>query len=154
MDSPGLNVSTRRKSKQSACSADAKERFIELRARGFAYESIATELGISRQTLQAWSKDLRADIENCKAIRLDVLRTRYRLLQQHQIETFGELLERIKSELAKRDLAEVPTHRLMDMFLKCSMSPNEFSQPPEFVEKVEPVEFAMLNLAYQSRSMP
>ncbi len=96
----------------------AKERFIELRASGMSYEAIAEALGVSRQTLQTWSKTLQAEITNASAVRMDALRARYGLLQQHQVEAFGQLLEKIRTELDKRDLGEVPTHRLMEMFLR------------------------------------
>ena len=133
---------------------DAKDAFIELRARGMSYESIACELGVGRQTLQSWSRDLQAEIKNASAVRMDALRAKHRLLQQHQVEVFGELLDKIKGELARRDLAEVPTYRLMDMFLKYSAAFHENSSQPEFVEKTDPIEFAILQATYQSRPMP
>ena len=63
--------------------SEAKERLIELRAQGLPYEAIASELGVSRQTLQGWSRDLRAEIESSKAIRIDALRAKFKLLWGH-----------------------------------------------------------------------
>lgn len=125
-------------------SASTKEKFVELRATGMSYEAIAAQVGVTRQTLQTWVKELRPQIENHKALRLDSLRAQYSLLQQHQVEVFGQVLGRMRDELAKRDLSDISTHRLLDLFLKYSIAYNENSKPPELVEEKGSMELDVL----------
>lgn len=113
--------------------ASIKQRFIELRSQGQSYVAIATELGVSRQTLQSWARDFQAEIHNLKAIRVDALRVKYRMLQEHQIEAFGKQLEKLLEEIAKRAFDEVPTHKLMELFLKYSGALNELHPKPKFL---------------------
>lgn len=56
---------------------EQKNEFLELRAGGMSYDKIAQKLGVSKQTLINWSK-----------------------------------------ELEKRDLSEIPTLKLFDLFMK------------------------------------
>jgi len=53
---------------------ETKTRFVELRAQGLSFAKIAEEIGVSKQSLIAWSKDLRLEIENLKQIELEALR--------------------------------------------------------------------------------
>ena len=97
-----------------------KERFVELRAEGFSYDSIAKRLKVSKQTLVNWSKELELDIANLKAMRLETLQEKYYMTKERRIELFGNRLEAIRKELEKRDLADVPTGRLFDLLMRCS----------------------------------
>lgn len=99
---------------------DVKNRFIELRAKNWSYNRIASELKVSKQTLIAWSKDLSHVIANLRAIESEELQEKYFALRQKRIELFGEALKRIHSELAKRDLKDVPTEKLFILLLKYS----------------------------------
>ena len=47
-----------------------KERFIELRAKGWSFDKIAKEIGKAKQTLIDWSKELQDEIANRKALEL------------------------------------------------------------------------------------
>ena len=49
---------------------------------------------------------------------LEALNEKYFLQKQRKIEVFGESLKAIQKELSSRDLREVPTDKLMDLFLK------------------------------------
>ena len=52
---------------------DTKERFIEMRAKGYSFDKIALELGKAKQTLIDWSKELQDEIANRKALELEAL---------------------------------------------------------------------------------
>ena len=52
---------------------ETKERFIELRAKGWSFDKIAKELGKAKQTLIDWSKELQDEIANRKALELEAL---------------------------------------------------------------------------------
>ena len=52
---------------------ELKERFIELRAKGWSFDKIAKETGKAKQTLIDWSKELQDEIGNRKALELEAL---------------------------------------------------------------------------------
>lgn len=96
---------------------DVKERFIELRARGWSFDKCAIELGKSKQALIDWSKELEEEIANCKALELEALYERFYLLKQAKIEKYGAILQKITEELEKRDFTKVNTGRLLELYL-------------------------------------
>jgi hypothetical protein len=97
---------------------DTKKRFVELRAKGWSFDKIAKELGKAKQTLIDWSKELELEIANLKAIELESLYESYYLLKEDRLQTFGEMLTKIKTEVQSRDLSDVPTDKLLDLLLK------------------------------------
>lgn len=97
---------------------EEKERFIELRAKGWSFDKIAKELDRAKQTLINWSKELEDEIANLKALELEALYEKHYLLKENRIETFGVLLRKLKDEVMSRDLSDVPTDKLLDLLLK------------------------------------
>jgi len=97
---------------------DQKEKFIELRAKGWSFDRIAKELGKAKQTLIDWSKELQDEIANRKALELETLYETYYLQRESRLQTFGAMLTKIKEEVMSRDLSDVPTDKLLDLFLK------------------------------------
>ena len=110
---------------------ETKERFIELRAKGWSFDKIAKELGKAKQTLIDWSKELQDEIANRKALELEALYETYYLLKENRLQTFGALLTKIKTEVESRDLSDVPTDKLLDLFLKYNSQVKE--------EVIEPI---------------
>ena len=107
-----------------------KERFIELRAKGYSFDKIAQELGKAKQTLIDWSKELQDEIANVKALELEALYERYYLLKESRLQTFGEMIIKIKAEIEKRQLSDVPTDKLLDLLLKYnSLVKEEYIEP-------------------------
>ena len=97
---------------------ETKERFIELRAKGWSFDKIAKELGKAKQTLIDWSKELEDEIANLKALELEALYEKHYLLKESRVETFGKLVNKLKDEVMSRDLSDVPTDKLLDLLLK------------------------------------
>jgi transcriptional regulator len=97
---------------------ETKRRFIELRAKGYSFDKIAKELGKAKQTLLDWSRDLDQEIAQAKALELDSLYESYGLYKEARLKTLGEILSKLKKEVDKRDLTDLPTDRLLDLFLK------------------------------------
>ena len=97
---------------------ETKERFIELRAKGWSFDKIAKEIGKAKQTLIDWSKELQDEIANRKALELEALYETYYLQRESRLQTFGAMLTKIKKEVESRDLSDVPTDKLLDLFLK------------------------------------
>ena len=104
---------------------DTKQRFIELRAKGYSFDKIAKELGKAKQTLIDWSKELQDEIANLKALELEALYESYFLLKENKLQTFGGLLNKLRDEVLSRDLSDVPTDKLLDLFLKYNNQVNE-----------------------------
>lgn len=61
---------------------ETKERFIELRAKGWSFDKIAKEIGKAKQTLIDWSKELQDEIANRKALELEALYETYYLQRE------------------------------------------------------------------------
>lgn len=110
---------------------DQKEKFIELRAKGWSFDRIAKELGRAKQTLIDWSKELQEEIANRKALELDALYETYYLQRENRLQMFGAMLTKIKEEVESRDLTDVATDKLLDLFLKYNSQVKE--------EIVEPI---------------
>ena len=110
---------------------DQIEKFIELRAKGWSFDRIAKELGRAKQTLIDWSKDLQEEIANRKALELEALYETYYLQRESRLQMFGAMLTKIKEEVESRDLTDVATDKLLDLFLKYNSQVKE--------EIVEPI---------------
>jgi transcriptional regulator len=96
---------------------ETKERFIELRAKGWSFDKIAKDLGKAKQTLIDWSKELQDEIANRKAIELEALYESYYLLKEAKIKKYGAILSKITNELESREFTNVPTGRLLELYL-------------------------------------
>ena len=97
---------------------ETKNQFIELRAKGWAFSKIAEHLGISKQTAVTWSKDLHVEIANLQNMELEALQKKYKNTVEQRLKLFGRQLKRVTKELTSRDLSEVSTKDLCEMFLK------------------------------------
>lgn len=111
---------------------ELKEHFILLRARGYSFDRLTKELGKSKQTLVNWAREFEEEIANAKNIELDSLNERFFLTKQAKIEAFGTLLSKIKNEIESRDLSEVNTDKLLDIFLKYHLALETERVEPSF----------------------
>lgn len=122
------------------------EKFIELRAEGLSYSDIAKNLGVSKQTICAWSKKFRLEVENAKTINFDVLYRKYAIAKEKRIEAFGERLEKVLAELDKRDLSKVPTEKLFKIAFDLSDRLKAEAEPLRIGERVEGLNFDIENV--------
>ena len=116
---------------------EIKERFIELRAKGWSFDKIAKETGKAKQTLIDWSKELQDEIANRKALELEALYEKYFLLRESRLQTFGAMLTKIKKEIERRDLSDVPTDKLLDLLLKYNSQIKEEIVEPTYKSSQE-----------------
>ncbi len=114
-----------------------KSKFIELRAGGLSFDKIAKELNKSKQTLIDWSKEFKEEIANCKAMELELLQEKFFLSTQKRIEKFGGILKRLGEELSNRNLSDVPTEKLLDLYLKYDTKAKEEYIEPIFKSSLE-----------------
>ena len=100
--------------------ADLKKqkRFIDLRATGMSYEKISAEIGVSKRTLINWGKKLSLEIADAHAVELEALQDEFYMLKERRIKLFGEKLKTISEEIEKRDLSDINTEKLFDLFFK------------------------------------
>ena len=118
-----------------------KEQFVELRAQGVSFASIASRLNVSKGTLVAWSKDLKDELGNMRQIQLEAMREKYRMGSERRMELFAKHLEAVECELATRPLNAVPTEHLFDMMMKLGHELNATDAPLTFKQK--PVELVV-----------
>lgn len=111
-----------------------KMKLVELRAQGSSYASIAQELGIAKQTAITWSRELRHDIANSKSLEWDTAREKWRIAREHRISLLSAQLDRVRQELEKRDLSDVPTGKLIDLTMRLSASLKAEDSPVSFTE--------------------
>lgn len=120
-----------------------KERFIQLRAQGWSFDKIAKELGKAKQTLIDWSKELEDEVKQRKALELEALYETYYLQRESRLQMFGAMLTKIKTEMEKRTLEDVPTDKLLELFLKYNSQIKEelielnFKSSKEIEEEIE-----------------
>lgn len=88
------------------------QRFIELRAQGWTYARLMTELNVSKPTLIAWSRKHQFTIQNLKAIELEALREKWLASTAARVNALGGHLQKIEAELAARDPAALSTPQL------------------------------------------
>ena len=89
-------------------------RFICLRAQGWTFDRISTELNVSKPTLINWSRQHQFEIQNLRAIETEALARKLFASRQQRWEKLALDLQRVEEELAKRDLAELPTGQLLN----------------------------------------
>lgn len=97
---------------------ETRYKFIEMRAKGVSFDKIAKKLNIAKSTLVEWSKTYLMEIENLKAIELEALQEQFYLTKKARIEILGEQVKRLKKELEGRNLSDIPTDKLLDIFNK------------------------------------
>jgi hypothetical protein len=100
-------------------SHEKKKKFIELRGiKSFSFDRISKELNVSKNTLLKWSHEFNSEIKNLKNQELENLIADYRVTYNGRQETLFILYKKIKEELNKRDLSDMPTHKLFEVFQK------------------------------------
>lgn len=97
---------------------DKKDQFVELRAKGNSYDSIAKKIGVSKGTLISWSRDLKVEIQNYRNLEADALMEKYKMTKNSQLEALGAQLTKVREEVSKRDLSDIPTEKLVTMEIK------------------------------------
>ena len=97
---------------------DKKDQFVELRAKGNSYDSIAKKIGVSKGTLISWSRDLKVEIQNYRNLEADALMEKYKMTKNSQLESLGAQLTKVREEVSKRNLSDIPTEKLVTMEIK------------------------------------
>ena len=107
---------------------DQKADFIHLRASGLSFDKISKKLNISKPTLIKLSKELYLEIKNEKEIFKEQLLESLNFTRIKKLEYLSKLFTKIESELDTRDLTELKTDKLLDLYLKNSKELLKLSQ--------------------------
>jgi len=97
---------------------EQKNRFVELRAKGYSYARIAEELGVSKGTLVNWNTELEGQIAQVRTVELEALQEEFFLLKEGRIRLIGKQLKAIQAEIGSRDLSKVKTDKLLELQLR------------------------------------
>lgn len=71
---------------------------------------------LANKPLIDWGKKFTDEIANVRALDLDNIQEQYYLTKRQRIELLGDLLQKVKGELEKRDLSQVKTKDLVKIF--------------------------------------
>jgi len=100
---------------------EIKEQFLELRISGDTFVEIASKLGVSKQTLINWSKDLeiKEAIDIARSVRYQAILNQYEATKRNKIEFYSLLSQKVKKEISSIDLSKVRPEKLLDILIKC-----------------------------------
>ena len=119
------------------------QRFIELRASGWTYARLMTELEVSKPTLIAWSRKYQFQIQNLKAIELEALSERWLASTTDRVNALGEQLRKIEAELVQRNAADLSTLQLFALArslrrqIQQAIGPLQFTTPVSEIPAAE-----------------
>ncbi|WP_461611927.1 hypothetical protein [Cytobacillus kochii] len=113
------------------------ERFMELRAKGESFRRIAKKLKVGKQTLINWDKEYREEIANRKAVELEALQEKYYLTVERSVKFYGEKIQALETELAKRDLENLGTKEIFELLLKYRAELKDLAVTPVFLSEEE-----------------
>lgn len=128
---------------------ETKDRFVELRASGRSFASISKEIGVAKSTLISWSREMQNSIANLRQLHLDAVREKHRLGIERRMEIFGNQMNAVEDEIAKRDLSELPTSRLYDILIKLSKEVQGVELPVELTAKSSPMDADFISVKTQ-----
>lgn len=96
---------------------EKKDRFLEMRLLGKTYESIAQELGVSKQTLITWAKEsaFQEALSIGTQMRIEAILKKYQIDRMNKIESFATLAQRLQAELSSRDLSNLSPEKILRM---------------------------------------
>lgn len=101
-----------------AIEKDTERKIIELRAQGKSYATIASETGVAKQTAIDACKRNKEEIATLHALEIDELHETQRVTYKERITALSSLTQRIREEIDRRDLTQVPTEKLIDLYIK------------------------------------
>lgn len=97
---------------------EKKEEFFRMRVvEGKSFDSIARLLGVSKNTLLKWAREYKDEIWNLEQEEKERLLEQYRAWKNLRLESLLKLREKVLHELERRELKDIPYHRLVEMYL-------------------------------------
>lgn len=111
---------------------ETEEKIIQLRARGKSYSAIAAELRIGKQTALDVCKKRKEQIATLEALELEELYEKQRITATERITALASLMRKIREEIDRRDLKDVATDKLIELYLRQASALKEEMIEPDF----------------------
>lgn len=105
-----------------ATPTNVKVKIVELRAEGLSYAKIAQQLNVSKQTAVDVVRDNIDQVSTLQGIEIEALFDAKQVNARGRIEQLSALQTKLREEIERRDLTDVPTDKLIALFLKTSES--------------------------------
>ena len=86
-----------------------KQTFVELRGSGLSFDKISKQMKRSKQTLIDLSQELSGEIKNYQSIELETLIEQKKLLKEHRIVMFTNILSKMRESIEKEISVRCPT---------------------------------------------
>lgn len=116
---------------------EQKAKIIELRAAGKSYASIAKELHIAKQTAVDFCKENEERIATLKAMELESLYEAHALTKEARLTAIASLKDKLQAEIDRRDLTDVPTEKLISLYLNTQETLRDEAITPHFQSTAE-----------------
>ena len=120
-----------------AVSNQTKLQIITLRAQGISYAKIAEEVKVSKQTALDIARAERDQIDTLQATEMEALFEAHKINLKGRLEQLSTLQRRLLEEIKKRDLSDLPTKDLINLYLSTSKSIKEEVFAPEILSTSE-----------------
>lgn len=120
-----------------ALTNQTKLQIISLRAEGVSYAKIAKEAKVSKQTAVDVARESRDQIETLQAVELEALFDAHRINLKGRLEQLTTLQRRLLEEIERRDLTDLPTKDLINLYLSTSKNIKEEVFTPQILSTSE-----------------
>jgi len=124
---------------------DTKNRFIELRAKGWSLARIAAHLDVAKRTLVDWNQHSQTEIRTLKAVELEALQEKLLASHEAELTQLNDHLQRIETELVKRSLVVVSTENLYRLAAQLRRQLQQTRLTPALPGEIEPPPAPALN---------
>jgi hypothetical protein len=111
---------------------DTKDRFIELRVRGWSLARIAAEIGVTPRTCIAWQKQFKTDIEDLQTAHREALEERIFNTHEEEMTRLASLLNSVDRILAEKSLQTLPPTDLFRLMIALRKEIRQNRQVPKF----------------------
>lgn len=116
---------------------NSRLKIVELRAQGYSLKKIADKLGIAKQTVVDTVKEMKEEVASLQAIQLDALYEAEKITTEARIKNLSTLLKKIQKEVESRDFSDVPTDKLVDLYIKTASTLEGLMIEPSFKSSEE-----------------
>ena len=94
---------------------DTKNRFLDLRARGWSLDRIAERIHVSRSTLIMWNRELQWEIRTVRAMDREAIFEKIKASVDEDLAQIIAQRKKVQKEIARRKLDDVPTEKLYQL---------------------------------------
>jgi hypothetical protein len=119
---------------------DTKNRFLDLRARGWSLGRIAERIHVCKTTLIMWNRELQWEINTVRAMDREAIFEKIKTSLDQDLSQIIAQRKKLQKEIASRKLDDVPTERLYHLaaLLRC--------QHEEVQDRVDDMDYRDLSI--------